>query len=66
MRPWLSRLWKAPNSYEGLKMDIIIIKPDCVDEKFPEQPCGWRHDPKIDCLLCFMKVMEEREALDEE
>jgi len=46
-------------------MDIIIIKPDYVDEKFPEQPCGWRHNPDINCVLCFMKVMEEREVLDE-
>lgn len=47
------------------KMEIIIIKPDYVDERFPEQPCGWRHDPEIDCLLCFMERMEHEEAMRE-
>lgn len=45
-------------------MKIVILKPSYVDEKFPEQLCGWRHDPDIDCLLCFMKGMEDREIFE--
>lgn len=47
------------------KMKIIILKPSYVDERFPEQFCGWNHDPKIECLLCDMKKYELMEDATE-
>jgi len=41
------------------KMKIVIIKPSFVDERFPEQPCGWKHDPKIDCVTCFVRLIRD-------
>jgi len=42
--------------FQGLK--ITIINPfadDPEQDKFPEQLCGWNHDPDIDCSTCLLK-----------